>query len=122
MKDYKELLVWQKAIDLVSQIYKETKSFPKDELYGLVSQLRRAAVSIPANISEGHSRFHTKEFIQFLYIALASSSELETLLIISSKLSYFSKEKLNLLVTEITEIRKMLNGLISSLKKKAIGK
>lgn len=118
MNDYKELLVWQKSVELVSKIYRMTKIFPKDELYGLVSQLRRAAVSVPANISEGHSRFHTKEFIQFLYIALGSSSELETLLILSGNLSYITKEKSDLLLSKIIEIRKMLNSLIGSLKRK----
>ena len=118
MRDYKKLLVWQKSVELVSKIYKITKSFPKDELYGLVSQIRRATVSIPANISEGHARSHTNEFIQFLYIALGSSSELETLLILSQDLDYISKMKLDSLMLEVTEIRKMLNGLITSLKNK----
>ncbi len=118
MRDYKELLVWQKSVRLVSKIYKTTEVFPKDELYGLVSQIRRAAVSIPANISEGHTRFHTNEFIQFLYVALGSSSELETLLILSQDLDYISKASLDSLMSEVTEIRKMLNSLITSLKNK----
>lgn len=118
MRDYKELLVWQKSVGLVSKIYKTTELFPKDELYGLVSQIRRAAVSIPVNISEGHTRFHTNEFIQFLYVALGSSSELETLLILSQDLDYISKANLDSLMSEITETRKMLNSLITSLKNK----
>ncbi len=121
MKDFKELIVWQKAVDFVTKIYQETIPFPKEELYGLVSQIRRAAVSVPANISEGYTRRYTNEYIQFLYIALASCGEIETLLIISSNLKFVFSKELNLLVKDLLEIKKMLNALISSLKKKVNG-
>ena len=115
MKDYKELEVWKKGIALVLAIYEILKKFPKDEQYALADQIKRAGVSIPSNIAEGASRNTTKEFIQFLYIALGSASELETQIIIAEKLGYVKNEET--LLSEITIIRKMLNALISSLKR-----
>ena len=85
LRNHKDLKVWEKSIDLAEEIYKITKNFPKEELYGITSQIRRAAVSISANIAEGAARNSNKEFIQFLYIALGSLSELETELIISKR-------------------------------------
>jgi len=114
MKDYKELDVWKKGIDLVIAIYEEIKIFPKDERYALTDQIKRSVVSIPSNIAEGASRNTTKELIQFLYIARGSASELETQIIIAEKLGYIKKNKT--LNNEITVIRKMLNALITSLK------
>ncbi|MEE9910711.1 MAG: four helix bundle protein [Deltaproteobacteria bacterium] len=118
MKDYKELEVWKKGISLVLKIYEITKIFPKEERYALTDQIKRAAVSIPSNIAEGASRNTTKEFVQFLYIALGSASELETQIIIAEKLGYIKSEQV--LHSEITAIRKMLNALITTLKKKYI--
>jgi len=115
MKDYKELDVWKKGIDLVIAIYEEIKIFPKDERYALTDQIKRSVVSIPSNIAEGASRNTTKELIQFLYIARGSASELETQIIIAEKLGYIKKNKT--LNNEITVIRKMLNALITSLKR-----
>ncbi len=115
MKDYKELEVWKKGISLVLNIYETAKNFPKDERYALTDQIKRAAVSIPSNIAEGATRNSTKEFVQFLYIALGSASELETQIIIAEKLGYI-KDKETVL-SDITIIRKMLNALITSLKK-----
>lgn len=89
MITYKDLIVWQKSIDLVYEVYALTRKFPKDELYGLTSQMRRAAVSIPSNITEGYRRQAIGEYHQFLYIANASASELETQLIISKNLSKY---------------------------------
>src|SRR3990172_4456566 len=86
--NYKDLIVWQKAIDLATWIYSHTAGFPKEEIYGIVSQMRRAAVSVPSNIAEGQSRQHKTEFIQFLSIVKGSLAELETQLIISAKLKY----------------------------------
>ncbi|MFA5010608.1 MAG: four helix bundle protein [Ignavibacteria bacterium] len=86
IKTHKDLEVWKKSIDLVSEIYEITKSFPKEEIYGLTNQIRRSAVSIPSNIAEGAGRNHDKEFIQFLYIAMGSSSELETQIFICKNL------------------------------------
>jgi len=115
MKDYKELEVWKKAIELVIMVYDVVKKFPKEEIYALADQIKRAAVSIPSNIAEGASRNSTKEFIQFLSIAFGSTSELETQIIIAEKVGYIQNgENLR---SDITIIRKMLNALISSLKK-----
>ena len=93
MLTHKDLDVWKLGIELVEEIYKITSKFPKNEIYGLISQMRRAAISIPSNISEGAARDSTKEFIQFLYIALGSLSELETQVIIAKKLSYINNNK-----------------------------
>jgi len=116
MNDYKDLKVWQEAIDLVEEIYKIINSFPKNETYALADQLKRAAVSIPSNISEGASRNTLKEYIQFLYIALGSSSEVETQLIIAERLGYV--ENIGSIFEQITKVRKMLNKLINTLKQK----
>lgn len=114
VKTHKDLNVWIKSIDFVTKIYKATKCFPKEEVYGLQGQIHRAAISIPSNIAEGASRNTNKEFIQFLYIALGSASELETQIVISGKIGYI--EDVNALLKEIETIKKMLNGLISYLK------
>ncbi len=88
VRDYKDLQVWQKGIDVVDAAYSVTDQFPREELYGLVSQMRRAAVSIPANIAEGFMRQHTGEYRQFLYVALGSCAELETLGVIAARRTY----------------------------------
>ncbi len=108
--DHKDLEVWKKSIGLVKSIYQITKNFPKEEIYGLTSQIKRAAISIPSNIAEGCARNSDKELIQFIYISLGSLAELETQLIISKELGYFEND-LNI-QTEIRNIRKMLLGLI----------
>lgn len=118
MKTHKDLEVWQKAIAFVTDVYNQTGSFPKEELYGLVSQLRRSAVSIPSNIAEGAARQSNKEFIQFLYVALGSLMELDTQLIIAKNLNFLSDENLNDLQTKADEIGKMLSGLIKYRKAK----
>ena len=107
--NHKDLKVWEKSVNLAEKIYKITKKFPKEELYGIVSQIRRASVSVSANIAEGAARNSNKEFIQFLYIALGSLSELETELIISKRIGYLKDE---IIFDEIVEIRKLLLGLI----------
>jgi len=112
---HKDLDVWKKAIEFVAEIYKITRNFPKDEIYGLTSQIRRAAVSIPSNIAEGAARNSTKEFIQFLYIALGSSAETETQLIIAKEIGYV--ENNSFLLDEVGSIKKMILGLIKYLKK-----
>jgi len=116
MRDYKELLVWQKSINLVSNIYKLCEILPQNEQYALSSQIKRSAVSIPSNIAEGSGRNSTKEFIQFLYISLGSACELETQLIIANNLGFINLS--SKYIDAINEIRKMLNGLIKSLKSK----
>ena len=94
LKNYKELNVWQKSYKLCLHIYKVTKRFPKDEMYGLTSQIRRSAVSIPSNIAEGYGRKTTLEYVRFLYIAYGSVCELETQTMISGDLGYVGKERL----------------------------
>jgi len=115
IKNHKDLEVWKKSMDLVSNIYKITESFPNKELYGLTNQIRRAAVSIPSNIAEGAARNSKKEFIQFLYISLGSLSELETQIIIASRLEYLNN--LDTLSEDLKFVQKLINGLIYYLKK-----
>lgn len=113
MSTYRDLIVWRKAVDLVVEIYKITEQFPREEVYGLVSQMRRAAVSIPSNIAEGKMRGYPKECKQFFLIAFASGAELETQIIISKKLpktTDLKYEKADLL---LQEVMRMLNSLIS---------
>ena len=115
IKNHKDLEVWKKSMDLVSNIYKITESFPNKELYGLTNQIRRAAVSIPSNIAEGAARNSKKEFIQFLYISLGSLSELETQIIIANRLEYLNN--LDTLSEDLKFVQKLINGLIYYLKK-----
>ncbi len=115
IKTHKDLLVWRKSIDLVEQIYKLTKQFPHEELYGITNQMRRCAVSIPANIAEGSGRKNKGEFIQFLHISLGSASELETHLIISQRLGFLSNDAYDEIMNALNEIIKMTCGLINSL-------
>ena len=116
MKDYKELDVWQRAIKLVKNIYEIVEQFPKKETYALSDQVRRSSVSIPSNIAEGFTRNSTKEFIHFLYIALGSASELETQLIIAKEVGYV--DNIDNLIDDLAVIKKMINSLISSLKRR----
>ena len=115
---YKQLTVWQKAMALVKDVYEITASFPKQEQFGLVSQLRRAAVSIPSNIAEGQGRMSSGEFIQFLGIARGSLHEVETQLIVACDLGFLKKADLERLGTSVQEVGRLLNGLIRSLKSK----
>ena len=112
MKTHKDLNVWQESMALVTLIYEKTKSFPKDELFSLTSQIRRCAVSIPSNISEGAARESNKEFIRFLYISQGSIAELDTQLLIANNLNFLSKEDYINLDEKLVSIRKMLAGLI----------
>ncbi|WP_165020874.1 MULTISPECIES: four helix bundle protein [unclassified Dysgonomonas] len=116
MKTHKDLIVWQKGIELVKSIYEITDSYPKSEQFGLVSQLRRCSVSIPSNIAEGCGRNSDKELIQFLYIALGSASELETQVIISVELGFLEKNKAESVEILVNEIIKMVSSLIKSIK------
>ena len=115
MNKFKELKVWQKAIQLVTKIYSVTKNFPKEEMYGIVSQIRRCAVSIPSNIAEGAGRGGKKEFSHFLDIAKGSSFELETQLIISTELGFLNKNGFEDINSELDEIQKMITGLQKSM-------
>ncbi len=112
---YSDLTVWKDSIEFVTKIYKVTESFPKSELYGLTSQIRRSAVSIPSNIAEGASRKSHKEFSQFLSIALGSLAELDTQLIIAKNLSYLEEQLYNELYLMLLCIRKMTLGLKRSI-------
>lgn len=116
LKSYKDLELWQVSMNFVSLVYTLTKSFPKEELYGLTSQIRRCAISIPSNIAEGSSRKGTKEFIQFLWIANGSLSEFETQIEIAQKLGYIAS--IDIILEKVKHIRKMLHGLIHSLENK----
>ncbi len=118
IQSYKDLKVWQKSVDLVTEIYSITKAFPKEEMYGIVSQLRRAAASVPANISEGAVRNSEKEYVRFLYISQGSLAELDTFILISKNLGYVNEEKCDELINRMEEIKKMLYGLINYHKSK----
>ena len=113
---YRDLDVWKNAMDLVENIYKITNSLPKEEVYGLTAQVRRSAVSIPSNIAEGFMRKNTREYIQFLYIALGSLGELDTQLEIAKRLNYLHET--TTLDTNIELIRKQLYSLVNALKQK----
>ena len=115
VKSYKDLIVWQKAMCLVEMVYQATKEFPKQELYGLTNQLRRAVVSIASNIAEGHARKSTAEFKNFLSIARGSLAEVETQLLIAQRLSYINKQRLETILSIQVEVNKMTNALISKL-------
>lgn len=120
MKSHKDLNVWKGSIDFVAEIYRITERFPRAEQFGLQAQMRRAAISIPSNISEGASRATNKEFIQFLHIALGSASELETQLIIAQKIGLLSA--IDTLLLKNGEIKRMLLGLIAYLKQEIVKK
>lgn len=115
MSSYKELIVWQKAYQLTLDIYSVTKKFPKEELFGLVSQMRRCSVSIPSNLAEGNMRGGNKEHIQFIRIAYGSGAELETQLLLARDLKYIENKEYNELISLLSEVMKMLNKLITTL-------
>ena len=119
MKTYQDLIVWQKSIELVITTYNITEKFPRDEIFGITSQIRRAAVSIPSNIAEGKMRGGKIEFKRFLLIAFASGAELETQLIIARKLPKMDKLDYNKVDSLLEEVMRMLNKLISQLEPKA---
>ena len=116
MNNYKDLIIWQKAVDLSVKVYEITKVFPKDEIYGLTSQMRRCAVSIASNIAEGSGRNSKKDFNHFLGIAYGSSCELETQAIIAERAGFMEKVVLNVMQQNIYEIQKMNWALKRSLK------
>ena len=118
METHKDLRVWQQSIEMVTSIYLLTRSFPKEELFGLVSQLRRAAVSVPSNIAEGYARSTDKEKLHFLRISSGSMSEIETQLMLCLNLEYIDRDKYEELSETVTSVWKQLNSLISSIKKR----
>jgi four helix bundle protein len=114
-KNYQDLIVWQKAMNLVQLIYDATKSFPKEETYGLTSQIRRAAVSIPSNIAEGQGRASAAEFRRFRSIAHGSVREVETQIMISQRLAYLRADATQRILEQSGEVGRLINGLSSSL-------
>jgi four helix bundle protein len=116
INSYKDLIVWQRSMELVVEIYKITEKFPKSELYGIVSQMRRSAVSIPSNIAEGRKRSTRKDFRQFLIIAYASASEIETQVEISKRLNFINIAEYKKTDSLLLEVMKMLGKMLSSLK------
>jgi four helix bundle protein len=116
VKSYRDLRVWNRAVDLVIICYQITSKLPKTEIYGLSSPIQRAAVSIPANIAEGKGRLHLGEYIHHLSVANGSLKELETHLLIAGRLSYLENEELQPVLDECDEIGKMLNSLIEKLR------
>lgn len=112
---FKDLKVWRNGIELVKKVYLSTNDFPQNEMYGLVSQMRRSAVSIPSNIAEGFKRFHNNEFRQFLYITLGSCAELETQIIIASELNYINVNVRKNMIEDINHISRMIYNLIKKL-------
>jgi four helix bundle protein len=118
IRDYRDLIVWQKAIDLVEAVYKATTAFPREEVYGLTFQVRRAAVSVPSNNAEGHGRTSTREFLNFLSIAHGSLKEVETQLVIAERLKYINQRAKESLLEKSTEVGRLISGLSNSLKRK----
>jgi len=118
--NHKELDVWKKSMDFVTEIYNITKHFPNEEKFGLTDQIRRASVSIPSNIAEGAARGTNKDFIRFLHIALGSATEVETQIIITMRLGYVDSVKQDDLLYKLNDIKKMLVGLIKYLKGKSV--
>jgi len=116
MKTHKNLDVWKNSVEFVSEVYKLTNTFPDNEKFGLINQIRRSAISIPSNIAEGAGRNTKKEFSRFIHIAQGSATELETQLIISKNLEYINQEQYASNLEKLTSIMKMLSGLVRSLK------
>jgi four helix bundle protein len=117
-RSYKDLVVWQKSMDLAESVYCCTRSFPGEEMYGITSQMRRAVASIPANIAEGQARNNSGEFRQFLGIAMGSLVELETWVVLCVRIGYLDSTKSETLLADCEEIQRLLNGLKKSLKPK----
>ncbi len=118
VRSYQDLIAWRKAMSLVVEVYKATTNFPRHEIYGLSSQLRRAAVSIPSNIAEGHGRATSGEFVQFLCHARGSLCEVETQIIISRELGYITGEQEHLLTAKTDQLGRILQGLIASIQRR----
>ena len=118
MKTYKDLVIWQKAIDLVTKVYRVTARFPEEELYGLTSQIRRSAVSVPSNIAEGYGRKSTNDYIRFLQISMGSLYELQTQLQIARNLTFIGDTAFQAIYESTREIERMLSSLINKVKAK----
>ena len=115
INSYQDLLVWQKGLELAYLLYEITRSFPQEEKFGLTSQIRRAAVSVPSNIAEGQAKYGKKEFIRYLYIAKGSLAELDTQCLIARKLGYVEEPQIKPILLQIDELQRMLYSLIEKL-------
>jgi four helix bundle protein len=115
MAHFKDLIAWQKSIELTTEVYRLTELFPKHELYGLADQIRRAAVSVPSNIAEGQAHFSRPEFKRYLRHSLGLLAEIETQMIIAERLQYISRPQLATLLARIHEVGRIINGLVNSL-------
>ncbi|MGA2067135.1 MAG: four helix bundle protein [Thermoguttaceae bacterium] len=118
VRNYRELIVWQKGMDLVESIYRATSRFPREEIYALTNQVRRAATSIPCNIAEGQGRQTTKEFLNFLSIAHGSLREVETQVLIAGRLGYLTETARDALLGSTAEVGRLINGLVAALKRR----
>jgi len=118
VRSYRDLRVWRYGMDLVVECYRATRIFPKDELYGLVSQMRRAAVSIPSNIAEGHGRSYTGQYLQHVSVANGSLMELETQILISARLGFLTLRETKTLLSRTADLGRMLAGLLRKLQQK----
>jgi four helix bundle protein len=116
-KNYRDLIAWQKAMDLATIAYEVSQGFPRDEQYGLTSQAGRSAISIPSNIAEGHARRSTKEFLRFLSVALGSLAENETQFLLTVRLGYLTEAEITPLLDLASEVGRLINGLINSLNR-----
>ncbi len=116
IKGYKDLIAWQKAMDLVEAVYRASRSFPAEERFGLASQIRRASVSVPSNIAEGYSRPGRNDYVRFLDIARGSANEIETQLLIAKRLGFVKREQLIGILDLVEEVQRILKGLVNSLR------
>ena len=116
VKNYQELIAWQRAMDLAEEVYTASRDFPREEIYALTNQIRRAAVSIPSNIAEGQGRRTTADFLRHLSIAYGSLCELETQILIAQRLRYLVQEKVENILARAGEVGRILNGLMASLE------
>jgi len=117
IRSFRDLIVWDRSMDLVKETYKATESFPKEEIFGLTSQVRRAAASIPSNIAEGHARLSRKEFQHYLGNARGSLAELQTQIILGKELGFLSEKEMDAFLNKAAEVGRLINGLLSSLKR-----
>ena len=115
IKTYRDLNIWNAGIELVKDIYRLTDKFPKHEMYGIVSQMRRSAISIPSNVAEGFKRYHNKEYRQFLYVTLGSCAELETQITIAKELKYIQADKETMLLERLDHVGRMITSLLKKL-------
>ena len=118
VRKYRDLIAWQKAMDFVEAVYRASNCFPKEETFGLKSQLRRAAVSVPSNVAEGQSRRGSREFVRYIGIALGSLNEAETQILIAARLDYISKEDLAGRLDSADEVGRLLNGLSNAIERR----